>query len=214
MTSYALVRLSRVKKLLGVTGSTHDVHLKQICIEASQAFESETGRVFNKDTYTSERYSLEDESRRLYLRHWPIVSITSVYFSGTLIAATDYEVIDSRYILYPKAGATGTSTLRGTFPTGDSEITVTYIAGYVTTGWDTAGVPLASGQTFAVPEDIEYAIAEYAAVLFKRSIDGDARIGLTSRSRGDESAGYEKYVNDYPDVFRRAVAKYSGGWGA
>ncbi|MEP0814517.1 MAG: hypothetical protein HRF49_07625 [bacterium] len=212
MTSYALCRLSRVKKLLNITASTWDTHLKQLCIEASQAFESETGRVFDKQTYTSERYTLDDEARRLYLKHWPVVSVTSLYFSDTLIAATDYEIIDSRYLLYPKAGATGTSTLRGTFPAGDSEIKVTYVAGYTTTGWDTASLPLASGETFAVPEDIEYAIAEYVAVLFKRSLDGDARIGITSRNRGSESEGYEKYVNDYPDVFNRAVAKYRGNW--
>jgi hypothetical protein len=90
---------------------------------ATDAVERDLNRVIMRRTMT-ETYD-GSSSGSIVLRSTPVISITSVTESGTLLTGSDYVINKSTGVLYR-----GTTTSPFSFATGRQNIVVVYVAGY------------------------------------------------------------------------------------
>lgn len=145
-TPAAITRLStldRAKTELGETGTANDAEIGKMLAEAGALAETYCGRVFARQTYSERlgpgRYS------SVWLRRWPVVSLTSITLDGT---AQDLTV-ETTYLL---DGATGElRALSDGYPSAwcaAKSLVVVYAAGYL--------LPEQAGRD--LPADIESAV--------------------------------------------------------
>jgi len=91
--SFALLKLSELKTMLGITDTTSDAQLQQL-IDWNSAYVSQiANRVFAREKVRETWRHLQD--RRVFLSHWPVLEedIESVESPrGTLLPGTDYEL--------------------------------------------------------------------------------------------------------------------------
>ena len=113
-----------------------------------------------------------------------------------------YEIVDSRYVEYPKAGQETSATYGyWPWPCGvEKNVKLTYVAGYDSTGWDTAAVTAA----FAVPEDLELAVATLAAHIWRMK---EAALGVAAESFGPRSITYRD-GDQIPSEIRAMLEPY------
>lgn len=210
----AIGRLSALKAFINISASADDAFLKNCLRSSTQAFETECARKFILQDFTAESYTAQRDQRRLYLANWPVLALTEVKYGDTVQSATSYTLLsaaDNPYLIRVTGNfdIPGQSVDAPAFPQGDGYIKLTYQAGYDNSGWASLGLEVASGDSFNVPNDIETAIIEYAAVLWYNSRkSGAARLGIASSNRGVEGAAYERYETGYPSTFRAAINKY------
>lgn len=178
----ALARLSILQSSLFLSDTNSDDEMKYALNTATSLAGKYTGRVksdgitnaLESATYTDELYSGEDAPKdawgyrhKLYLRNYPVTAVSAVKIwdgsSYVTETSTYYELQEGRFIDYPKLGQESSATYGG-WPCGFGRrnIKVTYTAGYVTTDWATALITA----SFAVPTDLEHAIAAWAADLW------------------------------------------------
>ena len=208
----ALARLKLLKNasLLNETGSGNDAPMKQLLIVASKLVENFCSRSFESATIADEVH-IGDNDRELFLNHYPVSSVTSVKIwdgDGSFDAENSsyWELMESRYIRYPKLGQEGNASY-GAWPC-DREIRITYVIGYATTHWDTADVPLGAGQTFAVPADLEYAVAKIAAFMWLEGRgSNESRIGKSGITVGNQSIELESILRSLDDPDVRTILK-------
>ena len=216
----ALARLKFLKgaQLLNISSTTYDTQLKAL-LSAVSAFVDRYCRVVNDDgtgslektTYTSEYYT-GDETKKLFLRNFPVSSIASVFIwdgsdSYDQENSGHYALFDKRYIYFPALGQEGNSTW-GAWPCYPNGIKVSYVAGYDTTNWDTADVPVGTGQTFAVPADLEYAVAVLAALAWQKGRQDLGLLGKTGLSVGPQSLSIESYEQGMPPDVKAILMNY------
>ena len=213
----ALARLSYIKDklLLGLTSTTHDNSLKLALEMATQEIEGENGftaRTLTSTAYTDKIITRNESSmmdNRLYPIEWPVTAVSKLEFWDTSTedyveeTATYYQVIDERWIDYPKLGQETNATY-STFPKGQNRIRITYTAGYVTTNWAT----LAVTEAFAVPRDLEHAVGVIATLQWLDGQGGDSRLGISSVSNGVESYATQPYIDGYPKEIYDALKRY------
>lgn len=137
LVSWALTDLDSVKEFLGITGTDDDDLLEKLINNATAFMEQYTSRKLKVRDYNystaEDKYDTwvdGDGSRKLFLRQWPLNSVTSpILISGkgiTVASATDYY------------GSTGfvSYNLRGElyyangFDTGKQNVRISYNAGY------------------------------------------------------------------------------------
>ena len=70
---------------------------------------------------------------------------------------------EKRFVAYPVLGTEDDATFSDWVKAEPDNIKITYVAGYVTTDWDS--VTIAAPATFAVPYDLEYAVGYIAAIM-------------------------------------------------
>lgn len=203
MSTSGLARLSVLKRKLDITATTYDDTLKNHILTATRALEMETDRKLTLQSFTDERYTAYPNTKRLLLKNYPVTGTPTVKFgtsaiSGITLCSSD----DAPYLIY-----------EGAWSQTDSNILVSYTAGYDCNGWDTLTEVLDSGDTFNVPADIEDAIADYAAVIFKRSNVSEGRLGINSVQRSGESLGYTSYSEGYPESFRSVIERHRRYYG-
>ena len=186
-----LCTLANVKLLLGVGDTTKDTLLEMLITRASAAICAQTGRVLKRATYTSEPYAVNGQPY-LYLKQWPIQTLTSVTLGGALLTVdVDYYMSAADAAvgrIYRPQGWNGAMLSRGLIPDaydGDRDILVTYEAGYylpddVTTA--PATPHYVAGSADSLPADLE-AIAEAAVCIRYGTIQKGAD-GLTSLKEG------------------------------
>lgn len=139
IVSHALATSTEVKEELNVAGTARDSTVEECINRATGIIESFLDRQIIERTsgttpvaYT-EYYSLEEPVEALWLREWPIISITSVAesddwprdYSSTLSVGTNYAVSTSRGSLI-RLDSFGPST----WQVGWRGIKVVYRAGY------------------------------------------------------------------------------------
>jgi hypothetical protein len=108
----------------GVVTTADDLdQLQWLCFVASDAVERDLGRAIMRRTVTEVRDGGKD---RLNLWQTPVISITSVTESGTLLTASDYVINTTTGILYR-----GSTTSGFTWAWGRQNVTVVYVAGYL-----------------------------------------------------------------------------------
>jgi hypothetical protein len=118
---------------LGLAGDDALASLVEDLIEqASSIVDQYCGRDFDHYADVSERHDGSGR-RRLRLKGWPIISVTSVAVGGVALAeGVDYEVLPGPGILERVDGAV--------WPPGRRNISVTYSHGYATSPGAIAGV--------------------------------------------------------------------------
>lgn len=107
----------------GIITTANDLdQLQWLCFVATDAVERDLGRVLIRRTVTE---TYDGDCGVINLRSTPVVSITSVFDSGTAVPSTEY-------VLDPRAGLLyrGSMSYPLWFLWGQQNITVTYVAGY------------------------------------------------------------------------------------
>jgi len=140
LVSWALTDLDTVKEFLGITVDTYNDLLSRLINSASAFMEQTTSRKLKARDYD---YSLAadkfetwydgDNSKKLFLRQWPLNSVTSpILISGASVAvagSTDYYA-STGFVSY---NLRGELYYANGFDAGKLNVRVSYNAGYATT---------------------------------------------------------------------------------
>ncbi|HSW65412.1 MAG TPA: hypothetical protein VLH56_19200 [Dissulfurispiraceae bacterium] len=209
----ALARLSLLKSkaFLNISAATYDTELEIILTAASKQVERYCDRTLELTTITDERHT-GDLTKRLCPNQWPINTISSVsfYYSDVWNAESTayFEVIDDTMIYYPKLGQESNSYY-GAWPNQPYAIKLTYSAGYATyigsgsTYEDWSDMSLTDD--FPVPEDLEYAVATIASLLWFAGRESEGRLGKSRLIIGDQELILEK---DWPKEVKYVLSAY------
>jgi uncharacterized phiE125 gp8 family phage protein len=140
-----LTTLPKLKTFLGIDTNDDDDKLYQHLKSADAFFKSETQRTFEQTTYTE--YYDGDGSDELFIDHYPIISVTSIYDD----LDRDYEAEDvfedDDYMIYEDQGMIKLDDTY--FQDGSKNVKITYSAGYA-----------------AIPNDIQMAVVQLAAAAY------------------------------------------------
>lgn len=143
------------------------------------AVERSIGRTFDVKTYT-EAYD-GNGRRMLFLRHDPVVAITSVSINGEAALS----IVDPAAPAYPAKVAAVEPTGQGilltdgsVFSTGTQNVIVSYRAGLTAT------------EEATPPADLVFAVTYWAGMIFK---DRD-RLGMSSITTGQQTTAYTRIV--------------------
>jgi hypothetical protein len=139
-------------------------------------------RKFEKTTYTDEYYN-GDGTSLLFLKQYPIVSITSITIDDTAVD----NVTDRDYVRYnPNNG--GLYLMGAVFTQGFQNVKITYEAGY------------AAGSE---PNEIINAVYELSTIIYKDSDYGKGLVNVASQSL--PQGGSESYIHRLSDTTLKAV---------
>jgi len=161
----ALATLDEVKDFYGMTGSkqTDDDLIEDLINRITQLFQTYCGVASFKATNYTE-YLDGEGSKYIFPKNAPIISVSNLWddtdwawASDSLIASTDYRVIDNKYIVYKDS----------LFATGDQNIKLSYRAGY-------EAIPLDLKQACIQEVTIRYKHRRDIDILTKSLEDGDA----------------------------------------
>lgn len=116
----ALCTLTDVKQYLGIntTNTDEDALINTFIDGVSALFESYCNRKFD-DNYYTDVYSGHNNTK-LYVRQYPITTVSGVYVNDVIIDDVDYYV-----------GSNNIELLTGYFSAGRNNIKINYTAGYV-----------------------------------------------------------------------------------
>jgi len=162
-----LVTLDEIKHHFGMTGSNADVddELESISDRISKIFETYCDRTFDSDTYIE--YYDGGGRDMLVLKHYPIISITSIYDDSDwgwgasyLVDSDNYMIKNDREVVY-KSGYVFYDYIQN--------VKVTYVAGYAT-----------------IPDDLKHVCILEVLRSYKHRKDVD----ITSKSLEDGSVTY------------------------
>lgn len=208
----ALGRLSVLKSgsFLKITASTFDDDLMFELENATDFVNSWCDRVLEEASYSDEFYTPFTDNK-LYLKQWPVTSVSAVKFwdsaTETFIteASTLWELINGRFIAYPKRGQSSSSTF-SRLPKNDPEsMKISYLAGYPTSGWATKSIT----DGFAVPRGLEWGTCAIAAIDWSLGREDRDLLGIVTRSLGVESMSYESFEKGiYPEKIIRKLDTY------
>lgn len=122
LSSKALTTLETAKDHMGieVSDTTWDNRIKFLINGFSEFIEAYTGRGFSKGTFIQKLDSYG--SGKIYLRTWPILSITSIKIDNVAVSAGDYLSYDDEGAILYRGGA---------WPNGDQNLEIEYVGGYV-----------------------------------------------------------------------------------
>ncbi len=117
-----IVSLAEAKAHLNLGSTVDDDELRFFLDAATELVESYTGRAFARRTLTERR---SGGTRALILSRTPVLSVTTVTADGTAVTADSFVLNSAAGVV--SYGASGSS---GVWPRGDSNIEITYVAGY------------------------------------------------------------------------------------
>ena len=176
-----------MKLLLGISDTSQNALLEMLITKASTSICTYTVRTLKRATYTAEPYAVNGQLY-LYLKAWPIQTLTSVTLGGAVLAlGSDYFMSDEdadQGRIYRPQGWNGKMITRGLVPDafeGDRDILVSYVAGYYLPDDVTVSPATAhyvAGATDSLPFDLQ-AIAE-AAVCIRYGAITKGSDGLSS----------------------------------
>lgn len=208
----ALGRLSILKSsvLLNISNSTWDDELSYLLRKSTRSLNAAVNRELELTTYEDEYYTPIQKNRILLNEH-PVQTLVSVKFWNAATEAwetesLDYiELVNKRYIDYPKRGESSNSTYSG-FPVDDrNSIKITYTGGYITSGWNSMTV----ADVFGVPEDLEWACCAIASIDWALGRQDKGLLGIQTKSFGAESITYESFERGvYPDKVMTVIDRY------
>ncbi len=209
MSSLARLSLLKSKAFLLITSTDIDDELIRLLEGTTDLVNQLTSRQLVRTQYTWERYT-GDNSDTLYLRQWPVsVVVTIKVWDGTdsfdVLDETHYEVIDERYVQYPKLGQRTNAIYSGWLSSYKNGIQVTYMAGYNTTGSEVLNML----DSFPVPSALEYAVTKLAALAWTLGKKGGSRLGLLSLAHGGTSIAVDKYEQGIPKDVMDVIMSYT-----
>ena len=178
----ALTNLDRVKRFLGISGTSDDTLLTELINSVSAQIQAWLRRGIVQGTATEK---LDGAGQyHLVLGHYPVVSVTSVVLDGQTLTSSDYEVELLRGELLYTPGGDGLEK----WPVGRRIVEVTYSYGYS-----------------SVPEDLIHAATLQVAYQYKRSAAAGGRLGERQTVVGGEVAQYlvDAWFPDAIEILRR-----------
>jgi hypothetical protein len=190
-----LCLLSDVKILLGITlaDTSQDALLNTLISRISNRVARAMGYPIQRATYVGERYSVNNQ-QKLYLKAFPIQSVSLVTIAGRAVPSTDYEIMPdgSLYLGSGWCGNYWTKTMTYDPVSGVREILISYIGGWFLP-LDTGYV---AGQADSLPEIISEAVAENAVMDYRKTAAETE--GLKSHSEGGISdTWFDKSENSF-----------------
>ena len=217
--SLARLNLLKSEAFLTLGAATYDDELKVLLACATMALETAIGRTLEQELHTDEEYS-GTGGRKLYLKNWPVWAAgLSVKLDDQTVGATLYRLVDERYLLY-LSGSTWETTVTDVYidepylygwRKGLNNLKVTYTSGYdLSNCWTCPAVePIPASYVWEVPRDVEYAVAEIAAIAWLKGVGkGRGRLGLTAMTRGVEGQGIVRYIDGFPDMAKAVIQEY------
>ena len=172
LNANALTTVENVKSIgyLNLTDTTYDTWIEKQINIFSQRIENYLGRKIYSRTITNERYKGNNRSK-LYLKNYPVSSITSITQQEDTISSGDYELVStdfSAYVYNEKGWWTNGITQGITRAIIDTyeDIEITYVTGYV--------MPSA-GTGVTLPDDLEEACLKSVKYEYKQ-INTDGRL--------------------------------------
>ena len=203
-----LCTLANVKLLLGIGDTTKDTLLEMLITKASAAICAHTGRVLKRATYTAEPYAVNGQLY-LYLRQWPIQTLTSVTLGGVVLTVNEDYYLSAADAaagrLYRPQGWSGKYLTRGLVPDayeGDRDILITYEAGYYLPD----DGEYEAGAADSLPADLQ-AIAE-AAVCGRYGAIQKGADGLTSIKEGQVAYTFAEGGSLLSNDLKKALSSY------
>jgi uncharacterized phiE125 gp8 family phage protein len=173
-----LTTKTKVKNYLGISGTTHDDLLDELIKNASASIERFCNRSFEEDDYT-EYFDTTKGFNKLFLRNYPVASLTSVkYRSGTWGAITWESLNVNDYILNDN----GKVAFAFAFPQAEKYIEIVYTGGYkidFTDELDTA--------SHTLPFDLTQIATEIVAQTFNLRTS----VGISNESTEGQSITYK-----------------------
>lgn len=155
-----LISLAELKEFLKITTTNQNAILQTLIHDVSAWVQTYLSRNLVSEDYVE--YYSGDDSIDLQLRNYPLTNLDSVYVDANRDFASD-SLIDSSDLIQKKSkGILQAFNLFGNWPAGQSNIKVSYTAGYTVGSDSSAGT---------MPHDIRLAV--------KRIIDKQFRIGYT-----------------------------------
>jgi hypothetical protein len=183
--------IARVKALLDITSSNYDAVLTTIVSAVSKRIETYLDRPLERTSRT-ETYPIRPRQNKLFLRAYPVDSITSIkiatdwdYAAATAVETDDYNVTSDtgtvHFSFYPI-----TSYLDSNYEAAPDAIQVVYTGGF------------AANTTALIADypDIAFAADLQSVAMWRRR---DTPQG-NSINVGGSSISYEKPLNLVPDV--------------
>lgn len=193
----ALCTLDQVKAHFGFGDNAQDeVELERLITVAQELIESYCGRKFDEATFTE--YYNGDGTDLLFVKNYPIISVTSLhddssgrtFGADTLIDPTGYAVIDSNRI----------QLFTSLFAEEVNNVKIVYVAGY-----SDATV----GTHVPIPQDLRQACIQQVGWMFKRGKGHN--YGINSKSLDDGTIQFIETGDLLPSVkltirrYRRVV---------
>jgi uncharacterized phiE125 gp8 family phage protein len=189
----ALCTLDQVKAHFGFgDNAEQEVELERLIGVAQELIEKYCGRKFDEATFTE--YWNGDGTSLLFVKNYPIISITSIhddigdhtYGADTLVDADDYTIINNNHIqMYDSF-----------FQTGVNNIKIVYVAGYSD---ETVGTHE------PIPEDLRQACIQQVGWMFKRGIGHN--YGVNSKSLDDGTIQFIETGDLLPAV-KNVIRRY------
>lgn len=122
-------------------------------------------------------------------------------WSATAIDTDNYRVFSDGQVEY-----------KAKYTRGNRNYRADYFPGFDNTGWDTAGLGDTASDTFAVPPDLEKAVAHQVVINLKKaagaSPGADSRLGLINKSMGVESESINQYVTGLEEEVKLILDLY------
>ena len=175
----SIVNLSVVKSALAIssTDGTHDELLNTLISSVSEAAEQFIGRSIVAKVETAKLY--DGDGTDTLLVEPPIIKVTTLLNDSVAIPSTDYN-------LYAQTGRIVWT--KGLFSDGPQTVSLTY-----THGWNVEDIPA----------PIKLAVLKW--VCYEWYEFSKDRIGVSSKSAGDETITYEKGI---PEEARQLLMPY------
>jgi hypothetical protein len=164
----AICSTAQVKTFLGLTGNTYDTEIEGLIGSVCDDMERWLGTMVRyRGTALREYPEIEESQKIFHLNNKPISSFDSMKIDGIEVDEDTYDIIlpASRII-----------SLVGYWPAGHGSINIEYKYGYAN---------LAD-----VPTSLNLAATMAVATEWQMRYNGDMRLGITSKSKGDGNLSY------------------------
>jgi hypothetical protein len=214
-----LTTVNAVKLEAGISDTSQDALIEALISSCSSAIRLYTDRELTRTTHTDELYSV-NACQYLYLKQYPVQSVTSITLGGALqVLNTDYYLGSDDAAagrLYRPGGWVGNYYTRGTFPdiyAGARDVKTTYIA-----GWYLPADPLyVAGAAASLPIGLMYActravISRYRTIINQaEGVKQYSEGGISTTWFGPEAhtaggAGFDSIVVSMLNPFKRREA--------
>jgi uncharacterized phiE125 gp8 family phage protein len=173
-----LTTKAKVKTYLGISGTTHDTLIDELIKNATASIERFCNRSFTEATHT-EYFDTTRSDSKIFLRNYPVASLTSVkYRTGTWGAITWESLNSNDYLL----NENGKVAFAFPFPEAEKYFEIVYTGGYkidFTDELDTSAHTL--------PFDLTQVATEIVAQTFNQRTS----VGISNESTEGQSITYK-----------------------
>ncbi len=185
--SGALVTRSQAKTWLKINSSSEDDIIDQIVVQSSEVIKKYCNQKFVSATYTE--YYDGPGRGQLFLRNYPIISVTSLHEDVDRVYGSEDAFDVSADVLVDKtSGILKLWNGESTFGFGKASIKAVYVAGYAT-----------------IPYDVQNAALIVIAYSYKRHYQ-DQKIGIASETIGNRTTTFD--ITAIPKQARLILDRY------